>query len=159
MPDVRAVRWFTTISQDQALSDGGQLTFNLLSGMASTQFRGSTITRTVLTINTRADTIGATKHTWWGMVLVNADAVTAGAFPDADVETDRADWMIRGLITTGAPALASEFGALGMLKMDLRSQRVIRGESTELRLIFDDLGAAAGGVFVTLLARVLVKLP
>jgi len=46
-----------------------------------------------------------------------------------------------------------------MLKMDLRSQRVIRGESTELRLIFDDLGAAAGGVFVTLLARVLIKLP
>jgi len=155
----RAVKWFTTIRQAQALVDGGQITFDLLSALSQANAKGSTVTRMIMDLVTRADTLSSTKATDFGVVWMHADAVAAGAFPDADDEGERVDWLVRGQMITEPPALGSEFGGAGRKSMDLRTQRICRADDDQLRLIFDDPGLGSGGVFVDLMVRTLVKLP
>ncbi len=159
MPDARrTVKWFTTKDIDQALLDAATDNFTLSTGLAAANKKGATVTRLIVDLNARTDTLGSIKHLYWGIVLI-ADGFTTATLPDPEVEGDRADWMVRGVMHTGAPALGTEFGAAAQINLDIRSQRRIPTEDFSLQLIISDSGAGAGGLLFTHLTRTLVRLP
>ena len=155
----RAMKWFTTLRDQQALPDAGQVNFNLSASIGQSNIKGSTITRLIIDLWTAADTLGATKITDWGIAILNTDAVVAGAFPDADNENEKIDWLVRGRLVTEPPRTGSEFGQHGRQTLDIRSARIIRAEDTQVHLVADDPGAGGGGVFLSLMVRMLLKLP
>jgi len=150
------MKWFADSIVEQAISDGGQVTFDLLSGLVADEKKGTTITRTIFDLYSRNDTGNTAKFLVWGLVLVNIDAVTANAFPDPGVDGDRADWLGRGMLySTGALADNSR---IAHITKDLRSQRIIRAETDSYRLIVEEIGTFAGGAFLNGYVRTLVKL-
>ncbi len=159
MPNVRPVKWLTTIALDQAITDGAQVSFNLSEFLLSATTKGATVVRQIYDINVRSDTLGAIKHVFWGTVWMTAEAVTAGGFPDPVDQTERVDWLIRDVVHTGAPNLGTEFGREGTQRLDIHSGRMARAEDMSLRMVVEDSGAAAGGVLFTVQARILFKLP
>ena len=154
----RATRWLTTIDQNQAIVDGGSDNYTLL-GSNLNEIKGSTITRIIMNMNCRSDTLGVQKFLYWGLAIVTADALSAGGLPDPNVESDAFDWLGRGVLITGAVKLPTEFGPDVTEKLDLRSQRLFRSEDVTLQLIVADSGSGAGGQFFSHLTRCLVKLP
>ncbi len=156
MPRGRLLKWFTTLRQLQALADNSQVTFDLLTDLSASQTQGSTITRILIEMWAVNDQAGNAKALDWGMVLISGEAASAGAFPDADDEDERVDWLGRGRMHC-LTAVLNENTA--HMERDLRAQRVIRDEFQQLRLIMDlDLNGT-GGVFVTFITRVLLRMP
>jgi len=156
----RAVKWFTTLLDEQALVSAGQITFDLLSGLAVANRKGSTVTRLLIDLMINPDTDGSRKLMSFGIVYVDTDAVAAGAFPDSDVADERVDWLMRGRMKVHANA-AGETVAVPMAtkSYDLRAQRICRAENDQLRMIFDLNSITVGGVFVNGIIRTLVRLP
>ena len=158
MPSRRLVKWFTTLRQLQALADNSQLTFDLLTDLAASQTQGSTITRILMSIWIRNDVVSNEKTMDWGIVLVDGEAAVAGAFPDADVEDERVDWMGRGRMHAYTSSLFV-VQPHTMMERDLGASRVIRNEFQQLRLILNSDTNGTGGLFVTFITRVLVRMP
>jgi len=154
----RITKWFTTLRGHQALATGSQLTFDLLVDMSASQTQGATVTRILFDLYSRNDGITQPKVMDWGIVLMAGEAASAGAFPEADDEDERVDWMGRGRMMSTMSSLG-DGAALGRVSRDLRAQRVIRDEFQQLRLILDLDAVAAGGILVTFITRVLVKMP
>ncbi len=154
----RAMKWFTSFQNDLAVADNSQANVELLDGMAIGNVKGSTITRIVLDVVGRLDTVDTFKSLRWGIVQVNSDAAAANAFPDADQESDRADWMFRSQMATIQNTL-SDGAQLPRVTADLRAQRIMRSEETQLHAVFDDSGTGLGGWLVSFMIRVLMKLP
>ena len=152
----RAFQWFTRTTQDNSLASGGQECLNLLTNMNTGVMKSSTITRIVLRLYTRADTVAQQTFASYGVVLVNADAAAASAFPDADIDTDNVAWLVRGMHLNSADSLpdASQFQRSDY---DLRAQRVLRSAQEELHFIIDQ--GSGGGIFYSVHARVLMRLP
>ena len=67
---------------------------------------------------------------------MNADARAAGAFPEADDVSDRAGWMVRGVLR-GKNSDLSDSSQTVHRSLDIRSQRVMRNEEDELQLVLD----------------------
>jgi len=155
----RTVKWFTTLRTDQVLASGLQTTFDLLAGVAVANRKGSTVTRFLLDIWMTPDTINSRKAIDFGTVWVDSDAVVAGAFPDADVETEKVDWLMRSRMVVLGPNAGSIFLQPPMRSYDIRSQRICRADNDELRLICDINAITTGGVFITFISRVLLRLP
>jgi len=158
MPRQRLLKWFTTLRQLQALADNSQITFDLLTDLAASQTEGATITRILIEMWVRNDIVLEDKTMDWGIVLVAGAAASAGGFPDADIEDERVDWLGRGrmhAITT----VIGDGASLGHMERDLRAQRVIRDEFEQLRLILDVDANGTGGLFVTFITRILVRMP
>ena len=152
----RLTKWFTTLRAEQAIAINGQLTFPLLADLSASQTEGATITRILLSMWARNDTVGGAKRLDWGIVLLDGEAVSAGAFPDTDDEDERVDWMARGRMHAATAVL---FENTSHTERDLGASRIIRDEFKSLRLIMDTDGVAAGGLFVTFFTRVLVRMP
>ncbi len=154
----RITKWFTTLGTLQAIPDNGQNTFALLADLAASQTQGATITRILMEMWASNDSINNPKTMDWGIVLLAGEAVSAGAFPDADDEDERVDWMGRGRMHVKTSNL-NEGRDMGHMTRDLRAQRVIRDEFQQLRLIVDADANGAGGIFLTFAIRVLLKMP
>jgi len=153
----RPTKWFTTLRQHQALADNSQITFDLLADMSFAIRENSTVTRIIAKVWAENDTSDNPKVLDWGIVFVDADAVVAGAFPDADDEDERVDWLVRDRLFC---VLGTQTrGGAGHSALDLRAQRKYRSELDQLRVIFDlDLNGT-GGVFISFIFRVLMKTP
>jgi len=156
----RVKEWFSTQQAFQDLADGGQTNLTLFSAaLVGPRFiKGATVTRMLIDIALRADSVAQTARLFWGIVPMNADARAAGAFPDADDMSDRPGWMIRGQLTTIQASL-SDSTQWDRRFLDIRSQRVLRNEEEELQLIVDNLsGGAVVGEWAAFI-RVLMLMP
>ena len=153
----RALQWFTKIQNDLAVANNGQSVVDLLASVVDDERKGATVTRIIYDIEARPDTVSAHKHLKWGITFVNRDAAVAGAYPDSDSESDRADWLMRGVLSTTVVGLA-DGQAYAYRQGDIRSQRVWRAEESNLYIIFDDNDSEAGGLFVSFMIRILLRL-
>jgi len=154
----RILKWFTTLKNGQALSDNSQITFDLLADLSVSQTEKATITRILLEFYLRNDTVQNDKVMDWGIVLLAGEAVSAGAFPDADDEDERVDWLGRGRIVNTTDLLFRPEN-MRFRAYDLRAQRIIRDEFQQLRLILDVDSNGTGGLFVNVFCRVLLRMP
>ena len=150
------LKWFTTINAHQAIPINGQITDDLLEDMSASQTEGATVTRILLQLWARPDTINVSKMLSWGIVALDGEAVSAGAFPEADDEDERVDWLVRGALHASTAVL---FENTSYVERDLRAQRMLRDEFKKLRIIFDVDGVAAGGLFMFYMVRVLMRMP
>ena len=158
MPRGRVLKWFTTLRNLQAIADNSFQTFNLLEDMSVADEEGSTVTRILLEMWAYNDTANNAKTMDWGIVFVNSDAVAVSAFPDADDEDERVDWLGRGRLFVITDTL-NKGEAVSHAMYDLRAQRIHRVENEQLRLVCDlDLNGT-GGIWLTFIARVLMRMP
>jgi len=157
MPANRRFEWFSSIIGFTALASGAQTSVNLLTNQPEATRKGSTVTRILLNLVHKADAVAQLTEFHWGIVFIDSDAAAAGAFPEADVVSDRPDWLARGWSATIADNLSAS-PRWNRTILDLRMQRICRAEDDELHLILD---ASASGFSLDfgLFARTLVRLP
>ena len=153
------MEWYSTATSFATIASGAQTNLLLYNStfMTSAPTRGVTITRMILDMRFRADSINQLPELFWGVTIINADARAAGAFPDADDMADKTDWMVRGRLMT----IQSDLGDSSQWdrsQYDLRSQRIFRSSTDELHLILDASGSGVTGQWACF-ARVLVKFP
>ena len=158
MPRGRQLKWFTTLRISQALADNSQLQFNLQADQAASQTANSTVTRILLDLWCRNDVVSNQKVLDWGIAYVSSEAVNAGAFPDADDEDERIDWLGRGRMVAITDVLGKPDNLMHRF-YDLRAQRINRSEFDSLRLILNSDSNGTGGLFVTFSARCLIRMP
>ena len=155
----RGFEWFTGNLNFTNIASDGQLNFTLYNAATHgvDKIKGSTITRMLIDMIMRNTAVAQTNQLFWGITIMNADARAAGAFPDADDVSDRADWLVRGRLMGNADSL-SDSSQWSRTHLDLRTQRMMRAEEDELQLVMD-----AGGTGFTLdvsaFVRVLVRTP
>ena len=157
MPSGRTLRWFQTHADAQTVTSGGQSANELLSALTVDQRKGATITRMILQLWFRADTIDSICRVKWGIVSISEDANTASAFPDADSALDLADWLIRGAEVVLTSDVNDGSQAVRVFR-DVRSQRILRGATDQTHFVVDQ---ATSGTSVTydVYSRILVLLP
>jgi len=151
----REYQWYSKLDEeDRAIASGNQLELDLLNEMVDDNRKGATITRVILDLVIVPDTVAQTTFTSYGLAMVNGDALAAGAVPEADVNADRADWVLRGRARNMVSSL-SDRAQVFHKEYDLRAQRVLRSEEMTLAIIFDH--SSGGGVEVWYMSRVLMK--
>ena len=114
------------------------------------------MTRTIVDLTCRANSVSQVVEMFYGIVVVNADARAAGSFPEADDMSDRPDWLVRGRMTTVTDSLFDS-SQWHRVRLDLRSQRVLRSEEDELHVVIDN--ATANDLSWSAFVRVLMKMP
>ena len=155
----RATQWLSTYKGRGNLASGVQDNLLLVNEteLGVREVKGATVTRILLDIRLEASSVAQQVQMHWGIVVVNADARAAGAFPDADDYGDRADWLVRGHLRTIQSDL-SDASQWDRVRADLRAQRILRSEESELHLIVD-AGSDGFTMIWTAFIRVLMKLP
>ena len=129
----RALQWYETIGAEQVLT--AQLTtgVDLLSNLATGNRQGATVTRMILDMTAHPTALTVVNELYWGVSVMNADALAAGAFPDPET-VDETDWLIHGRMITRSANLSSVEGD-ARVSMDLRSQRILRSVADRLILV------------------------
>ena len=94
----RQLQWYTSFAPFASLAPSGQTSLNLYSTQVITasQIKGFTITRTLVDLRLKADSVVQQVTLAWGLVLINADAASAAVFPDPVDNSDRPGWLARG---------------------------------------------------------------
>ena len=138
----RNLAWITTESPLAALASNtgtNQLLYNttIFGGMST---KGATLTRAIVDLTFRADSVSQLSEMYYGITVVNADARAAGAFPDPEDTTDRASWVVRGREYVISSSLSDQSQLVRVLR-DIRSQRLLRSIEDELHLIMRNDGA------------------
>jgi len=155
----RETEWFTLQRAFADLAPDGQTNetlFNAIS-IGGRFIKGTTITRMIIDMTFRNQTAAQDNIATWGILVMNADARAAGAFPEADDVSDRAGWMIRAQELFNAVAVASSSDWKRTF-VDLKSQRLLRTEEDELQLIIDNRSGSFTFAWAAYI-RVLVKWP
>ena len=93
-----------------------------LSGELHTQ--GITVVRLILRVTGTPTTLGASANFTFGVVMVNLDAIAAGAFPDP-AGVDEVPWMVRDRLFMIRDADAGPQSV--MASYDIRSMRKYNG--------------------------------
>jgi len=154
----RQLKWYTTLLDEQAIVSGGQKHYDILPDLEQANAKGATVTRMVLKLWGIGDTGNSRKITDYGVLWVSGDAFTASAVPELDDQSERPDFLFRGrmYIVGNVP---SEVQQVAQVSHDVRSQRICRTDDDKLTLVVDLNAITAGGIFLTIFARVLVRLP
>ena len=155
----RPMQWFTRVQRPVVQLTGSQgdfILYNSLS-LSAAATKGATVTRLIIDLIFRAESLAQFNEVAWGITTVNADASAAGALPDSDDDTDRAGWLVRGREYNIQDSL-SDASQWTRVKMDIRSQRVLRSEQDELHLIVNN-HATGFSVIWSAFIRTLMKLP
>jgi len=153
----RKTQWVTTQSVAFVLIAGAQdalILFDINS--LSIAPKGCTITRLLLDLEWSSNAVGQDNTMFWGITTVSQDARAAGSLPETDIMIERAGWLGRGRMRNKMLNL-DDYSQRTVLRLDLRSQRVIRNDTEELLLIVDNAGSFSG--IWTAFVRTLVKLP
>ena len=132
----RALQWIMREQVNSGLASGAQDNLTLYSSaIHGNRFgKGATVTRLLVDIKLAAAVVAQRNRFYWGIVVMNADARAAGAFPDPEDETDRPSWLARGRMEVVQDSL-SDASQWDRALLDLRSQRIIRNEEDELQLV------------------------
>ncbi len=153
----RETEWFSIEQGFVNLAASAQASVPLFNAtqVGARFIKGTTITRQIINIWMKPDTVGEFISGFWGIVIMNADAVAAGGFPEADDMSDRPDWMVRGQLQ-GIMSGLSDSAQWSRTELDLRSQRIMRSEEDDLRFIIDNFSATTAFDF-SIFIRTLVK--
>ena len=156
----RPMQWYTGQQGFQTIADGAADNFTLYNAVSHgpRNIKGATITRMIIDLTIRADSVAQIVTGMWGILVMNADARAAGVFPDPADVTDRAGWMIRGRGETIQSDL-SDASQWDRRQLDIRSQRVLRTEEDELQFIIDNISGGGRIIQYGIFIRVLVRLP
>ena len=154
----RPLQWFTSQTDFQNLVGNAQTNLTLFNTGSSVAqpVKGATVTRMIVELMMKGVSLAQDLYLFWGVAVVNGDARAAGAFPDADDITDRANWLMRGRMYTIHDSL-TDGSQVARREYDLHSQRVFRNAEDELQLVLDNGNAntLAWAAFI----RVLMKFP
>ena len=155
----RPMQWVDSEARFGALAANAQSNLLLYNSLSLTAglVKGATITRMIVDVTGRAGSVAQINYLFWGITVVNADARSAGAFPDSDDMGETAGWLARGRLVVMADSI-SDASQFVHARLDLRSQRILRSEKDELHLIVDN-GSSSFVVDWAAMIRVLVKLP
>jgi len=152
----RATQWFSTNQAFLSLAAGAITNVTLFgAGIQGARFiKGSTVTRMIVNIDYRADAVSQDNRVFWGIAVVNADARAANVFPQPADMSDRAGWLVRGRENVMANS-RFDVTQFSRVRLDLRSQRVLRNEEEELQLIYENNGTNlfSTSVFIRLLIK------
>ena len=129
----RATQWYETISAEVVLT--AQLTsgVDLLSNLATGNRQGSTVTRMILDMTAHPTALTVVNELYWGVAVMNADALAAAAFPDPET-VDETNWLIHGRMLTRSSNLSGNEGDT-RFSLDIRAQRILRSVSDRLVLV------------------------
>ena len=156
----RTLQWFTAFRAWTSVAALATTNLSLYSSatLLSAPVKGVTVTRTILDLRMRNDSVAQDTELAWGITTVNGDAVSAAAFPDPDDQSDRVSWLIRGRLMGNADSL-SDTSQWQRDQYDLRAQRVLRDERQELHLILHNSSGGAAARSYAVFARVLMRMP
>ncbi len=155
VPHRRTMQWFTSINPLFTLAANGQLSIDLLGPLAVDQRKGATITRVILDLSLFPTVVTTLHEVFWGLLVMDEEAASAGGFPDADIQSDRQHWLQRGHLIS--KVLSTSDGKQGDRQMmDIRSQRKLTSEEDTFRIIFDH-GATGTSSDIVMFARTLIK--
>ncbi len=152
----RAFKWVTKSGGAEALAASAQVGKDLLPSFPTDNIKGCTVTRIVGFLHVKPDTVAQASFTSFGIVLVNADSLSAGAFPDADIDADNVAWFVRGMTVNHVASLSVDSESR-YWAYDLRAQRIMRSDKERLVLVLDQNNG--GGVLLNYHWRTLLKLP
>ncbi len=157
--DKRQFEWFTTRNNGQTLASDAQGGFGLYNaGAVGARFiKGATVTRMLIDLRLRAESVAQLVEVAYGIVVMNSDAVAAGGFPDADDLSDRADWLVRGRLQTIQASL-SDSSQWDRVRLDIRTQRILRSEEDEVRMVFD-ANSSGFTLVIDAYVRLLMRMP
>ena len=158
MADKRELKWFTTLRQHVAIASAGNLRVPILGGIEIANMKGSTVTRIIADFWARTDTLNTFKVWDFGILWYPTAAVDSNAYPDLAVEEENYDWLLRSRMfvpggNTGQNTVVVE------KRFDNRSGRICRSEQDQLMLVSDLNSTFSGGIFLTFIIRVLMRLP
>ncbi len=153
------MQWFSTETPFGGLAGAafGNLLLYNVTFQASAAVKGATVTRTIVDLRLQAGSVAQLTEVYWGIIVINADARAASAFPDPEDMSETAGWMVRGRMQVVQSDL-SDRSQWDEVKMDLRGQRTLRNEKDELHLILKN-GSASFTANWAAFIRVLMKLP
>ena len=158
MPNQRPMQWYDRFTAFANLTAGAITNHNLYTASIHgvRNIRGATLTRMIFEMHLRSDAVAQENNVNWGILIMNADARAAGAFPDPDDESDRAGWIVRGRLFSMQSDL-SDYSQWTHRELDLRAQRIFRDEESELQLILKNNGSFVAEWAIYL--RMLIRLP
>ena len=157
--DSRPMEWYTKNFDFSSLASAAQNTGRLYSAQDEglRNIKGATITRIIVDVGLRAESVAQLVRMFWGILIVSAEARIGLTLPDADDMSDRHDWLVRGRLFTIQDSL-SDSSQWAWARLDLRAQRIMRSEEDELVIIFD-AGSDGFTMERTAFVRTLVRLP
>ena len=155
----RPFEWYSTSIGPTVIASAGQFNLALVSiaTVPISRIKDSTVTRILLSLIWHPESVTTATDLFYGITIITAEAAIAGGIPEADDMSDRADWLIRGKMTARSGNL-SDGSQDAKMEADLRAQRIMRSEESELHIVFDANTSGISGE-VRGLARVLLKLP
>ena len=152
----RAVEWYSRTLFNTAVAASGQSNLDLSSEVPDALKKGGTIIRTLLDLTVNANLASTTTDVSLGLVLVTADALAAGAFPDARAFQDEPGWLYKNTcLVRGDASFAAAYQGTH-IKEDLRGRRKFTGEEMRYVLLME-AGTAAGLVITGLVRWLLMK--
>ena len=137
----RRTQWYESIQGEIAIGAGASQNNDLLSNIATSDRQGATVTRILIQIRFHPAAITLLHECFWGIAIVNADALAVGALPDTQV-VDDTNWLMHSRMHARSANLSGNEGDF-LVVMDLRAQRVLRAQQDRLILMFDNIGPAA----------------
>ncbi len=156
--DRRPFEWYSAFIDFADLAAGSQTNMLMYNAVThgTRNIKGATITRMLMELVVRSNSVAQDNILFWGIVIVNSDARAAAAFPEPRDVSDRPDWLARGRMQNKQSDL-SDSSQWTTKTLDLRTQRIIRAEEDELHLIIDNDGSL---IFEwSAYVRTLVRLP
>ena len=152
----RPFQWFTRIVPNTTLAGNAQTSVDLTVNMESARRKGCTVTRMLVNVVLEAGVVAQDLQLTYGVLWVDADALSAGALPDTDVESENVDYMLRGCLF-GSQSDLADSSQWTRVSHDVRGQRVCRTDQDHLVLVLDN--ALANSLNFRLFSRTLVRLP
>ena len=152
----RQTEWYDT-DVNVSVPISGQATVQLDVNLVSDEKKGATITRVLVSLIVFPSAVNLSSRVHMGIVLIEQDAVSAGAFPDVDQMDDQPGWMWRHMMSVRTENVSVR-RSYQLVQADIRAQRKYIGEDYQLRLIIDENGGVVEGNCDGLI-RVLVKKP
>ena len=151
----RRTQWYETIFSSTVLGADAQAGHDLLSNMATGQRQGATVTRMIIDIHMYPTALTTQQGLFYGIAIMGAEALAAGAFPEADVP-EETDWLVHGHLTMKSANL-SDGTQSDRARLDIRSQRIMRAQQDRLILVYDN--ETGTPVDRSHFIRVLMRLP
>ena len=149
----KAVEWFDTIIS-VTIAASAQAELQLLGGLVVDEFKGARIVRTIVDLFLVATTAGTGTILSTGIAMINRDALSAGAVPEADDTADKG-WLWRTNKSVFT-SVVNESQQQSHLLYDSRTSRRMRSDDDLMSMVFNT-NAGASSINIDGLVRVLVE--
>ena len=150
---------WTEVNTNLALATNTGFGVNLMPNFVGSN-AGYTIVRTLLTMGfyLEGELSGDIVRATYGLVLMDADAATAGAWQDPGGVPDMSSWLMRDMRLIGAIGAVGDPRAMVHVTYDLKSARKLGQGNLSLYVVIENGPVnLAATLSIEILARVLMK--